>query len=136
MAANTAPIFSLTPIISWSGNLTSATNNYDGTSGTTLAYTAGSFGSYVRMMTAEAAGSNVASVVRIFINNGATTGTASNNTLFAQFSLPATTAIATASTAHIEIPLNVQLPNGYKLYVVLATAVAAGWNFTVHGGDY
>jgi hypothetical protein len=136
MTANTSPIFALTPNIGFSGNLTSATNNYDGTSGTTLTYTSGTNGSYVRMLTAEAAGTNAATTVRVFINNGATVGTATNNLLFVQMSLPATTASSLSATVHIELPLNIQLPAGYKVYVLLSFAVAAGWNFAIHGGDY
>lgn len=136
MAANTSPIFTLTPVVGWSGNLTTGTNTYDGTSGTTLCFTAGTDGAYIQKIVAEAAGTNVASNVRVFINNGSTTGTAANNALFTQMPLPATTAATASATAHIEIPLNIQIPNGYKIYVVLSTTVAAGWNFTAIGGSY
>lgn len=136
MVANTAPIFTLTPKIGMGGNLTTGTNTYTGTSGTTVLFTAGSNGSYVQKLALEAQGTNVASVIRIFINNGSTSGTAANNTLVQQYSLPATTASATAATQHIEIPLNIQLPNAYTLIGVLGTTVSAGWTPTVIGGDY
>lgn len=137
MAANTAPIFSLTPIVTFLALQTTGNNNYDGTNGAVTAmYTAGSNGSFVRTIMAEAAGTNIATVLRVWINNGSTNGTAANNSLALQFSLPATTASASTATAHIEIPVNIQLPASYKLYGVLGTTVAAGWTFSTHGGDY
>lgn len=136
MPANTSPIFGLTPVATWSGNLTTGTNTYDGTSGTTLACTAGSNGAWVDHIKATAAGTNVATVLRVFINNGSTTGTASNNALIWQQSLPATTASASAATQNIIIPLNLVIPNGYRIYVVIATTVSAGWQFTTFSADY
>lgn len=137
MAANTTPIFAHVPKISWSGNLTSATNTYDGTSGTTLVFTADATdGSFVSTIVAKAAGTNIASAARVFINNGSTTGTASNNALFMEIALPATTASTTTSTAAVSLPVNLQLPAGYRLYVVLTTTVAAGWQFVALGSDY
>ncbi len=136
MTANTSPIYTLTPVISWSGNLVTGTNTYDGTSGTTLLLTAGANGNFLRSIVAEAAGTNIASVVRIFINNGATNGTASNNALILQYSLPAVTAATATATAHIEIPINLAIPATYKVYVTLVTTVASGWNFSSTGGSY
>lgn len=137
MAANTTPIFTNQPTISWSGNLTSGTNNYDGTSGTTLVFTADATdGSYVSTILAKAAGTNVTTNVRLFINNGSTTGTAANNALFLEQTLPAITASATAATANIQIPINIQLPAGYRIYAVLSTGVAAGCQFICLGAGY
>lgn len=137
MAGNTTPIFAKNGKQSWTGNLTSGTNNYDGTSGTTLLFTADATnGSFVNKVTCKAAGTNVATVVRIFINNGSTTSTAANNALCWEQSLPATTASASSATINFEIPLNIVLAAGYKLYVVMATSVAAGWQFSAIGGDY
>jgi hypothetical protein len=119
----------------WSGNLTTGTNTYTGTSGTSLLLTAGASGSFIRSIMCEAAGTNVATVVRVFVNNGSTEATATNNALILQFSLPATTATATAATAHLEIPLNLAIQSGYTIRVVLATSVAAGWQFTAFYGD-
>jgi len=132
----TSPQFTATPKLAWSGNLTTGTNTYDGTSGTTLLLTAGSSGSFVRSIIAKAAGTNVASNVRIFVNNGSTNGTASNNALIAEYSLPATTAATATATAQIEIPMNLPVTASYKIYVVLSTTVSAGWQFTAVYGDY
>lgn len=132
----TSPQFTGTPKLSWSGNLTTGTNNYDGTSGSTLLLTAGSSGSFIRSIMAKAAGTNVATVVRIFANNGSTNGTAANNALISEFSLPATTAASATGTSNIEIPLNLPIAASYRVYVVIATTVSAGWNFTAVYGDY
>lgn len=136
MTANTSPIFSLTPNIGFSGVVLTAGATYTGTSGTSVMYTAGANGSYVRNILAEAAGTNIATVLRIWVNNGSTSGTAANNSLCMQFSLPATTATNTAATAHIEIPLNIVLPAAYTLICTVATTVATGWTLTTCGGDY
>ncbi len=138
MAANTVPIFTNVPRVSFSPITTAATNNYDGTgANVALLFTADATdGSYVSHMVAKAAGTNITTNVRLFINNGATVATATNNTLVWEQSLPAITASATAATTNILIPLNIQLPAGYRLYYVLSTAVAAGWQFTAFGGDY
>jgi len=132
----TQPLFTGTPKQSWSGNLTTGTNTYDGTSGVTLLVTAGSSGSFLRSIECEAAGTNVASNVRIFVNNGSTNGTASNNALIMQYSLPATTAATATGTAHVTIPLNLPIQGTYRIYITLSANVAAGWQFTAVYGDY
>lgn len=136
MTANTSPIFSLTPNIGMSGAVLTAGATYTGTAGTSVMYTAGANGSYVRSVYAEAGGTNIATVLRIWVNNGSTSGTGTNNSLCMQFSLPATTASNTAATAHIEIPLNLVLPAAYTLICTVATTVASGWYLTTVGGDY
>lgn len=136
MAANTSPIFSLTPNIGFSGIVLTQQQNYTGITSPTTLYTAGASGSYVRSIYAEAIGTNIATVLRIYVNNGSTSGTAANNSLCMQFSLPATTASNTAATAHVEIPINIQLPGAYTLICNIATTVASGWIFTTMGGDY
>lgn len=135
MAANTTPIFPLTPKIEF-GTLTTANNVYDGTGTVVTLFTAGLNGAKVDYIKARAKGTNVATVVRFFINNGGDTTVASNNSLFMERALSATTTSATAETADWVIPMNVTLPAGYKITAVLGTTVAAGWQFTSVGGDY
>ena len=43
---------------------------------------------------------------------------------------------STLGLGAFELPLGFALPPGYKLNVVLGTAVAAGWIPTVIGGKY
>jgi hypothetical protein len=137
MPANTAPIFTINPDIQWVDAITAANTTKDLTSGTIyLAFTAGANGSFVQRIRFRTLGTNVASVARVWINNGSTTGTAANNTLWDEISLPATTVTETAAQSNYELPLNFALPIGYTIYVTLGTAVAAGWDAIVIGGDY
>lgn len=135
MAANTTPIFPITPKVSW-GTLTTANNVYDGTGTVATLFTAGTNGGKVDYIKARAKGTNVATVVRFFINNGSDQTVATNNSLFMERALAATSASATTETADWVIPCNVTLPAGYKITAVLGTTVASGWQFTSVGGDY
>lgn len=93
-------------------------------------------GGYVRGIKFKAGGTNVATVARIFINNGSTPATATNNTFFGEVSLPATTATNTAATVEIIYPLEMAIRAGFRIYVGLATAVAAGWTANAIAGQY
>ena len=140
MAANFNPIFSKVGDIQWSTTslATVSAADYTGVGAHyQLCFTADATnGGFVRGIRMKALGTNVAAVVRIFINNGSTNGTATNNFFFAEFSLPATTASTTASTVDIEIPINLPLPAGYKIYAGLGATVAAGWVAGGIGGKY
>jgi hypothetical protein len=136
MAANTNPIYTLVPEVQWGANITAANTNMDGTGTVETVFTAGSEGSFVQTIRLKAAGTNVATVARFFINNGSTNTTAANNSLFDEISLPATTASAASALTTMEVPINKALPNGYKINMTLGTAVAAGWKGTAFGGDY
>ena len=137
MVANVNPIFPLTPVVGWTDAITAANTTKDGSSGTvTLAFTAGADGSFVESITGQALGTNVASLARVFLNNGAATTTASNNALIGQIGLPAITLSENAEVATVSLTLNRAIPAGYRIYIVIATAVAAGWEFTVWGGNY
>jgi hypothetical protein len=62
--------------------------------------------------------------------------TKNNSWLYGEVSLPATTASATAATPDVEYPMGIAIPNGYEIYVGLATTVAGGWQAGVIGGKY
>jgi hypothetical protein len=140
MTANIDPIYSRLADVQWGGVMTAAIATADITSGTSyLIFTADATnGGFVRSLRLKPVpgGNNVASVARIWINNGSTTGTASNSTLFSEVTLPAITSSATAAQPDIDIPLNMALPAGYKIYVSLGTAVATGWVGAITGGKY
>ena len=85
---------------------------------------------------ARPAGTNIASVLRVFINNGSTNATAGNNILITEASLPASTANAAGALAPVELPLNFAIPGGYVIFVTLGTTVAAGYFVACIGGDY
>ena len=118
--------------------ITLAANDYTGAgANNSLVFTADATnGSFVQRLRFKAGGTNVASVMRIFINNGTTVGTAANNVFYGEISLPATTAIATAATVELDYPLGFALPAAFRIYVGLGTAVAAGWVCTAVAGNY
>ena len=137
MAANTQPIFTASADTQWSVSATTANTTKDLSSGTSyLIFTAGPDGGYVQRMRFRPLGTNVATVARIFINNGSSTTVATNNALWDEISLAATTLSETSALSTYEIPLNFALPAGYKLYATLGTAVAAGYTITCIGGKY
>jgi hypothetical protein len=140
MAQNTSPVFPLVPIVTWvnTGAVTANTTtdltagtNYN--SGFTANATNGSRVDFVRVRTL---GTNVATVMRVWLNNGSATGTAANNTLFFERTLAASTVSQTAEQIDTVLPINVSLPAGYKIYYTFGTAVAAGYSISVVGGDY
>lgn len=140
MAGNASPIFSRVGEIEW-GAATLATvsaADYTGVGAhNQLCFTADATnGGYVQRLRFKAIGTNVAAVARVYINNGSTNGTATNNTLYGELSLPATTAATTSATVDVDYPLNFALPPGYRIYVGLGATVAAGWIVTTIGGAY
>ncbi len=137
MAANTAPIFTATPSIQWTDSMSIANTTKDMTTGSAyLTFTAGVSGSFVQRLRFRTLGTNVASVARVWINNGQSTASFTNNTLWDELSLPATTVTETAAQSNYELPLNFALPSNYRLYITLGTGVAAGWDAIAVGGDY
>ena len=142
MAANTSPIFTLLGDIQWAESITAANNTLDLTTGTSyLAFTADATnGGYVReaRVKANPANNTAATVMRFWLNNGATTGTASNSAIIGELGIPATTASATAPLPDFVYPLNFALPAGYKIYVTIGTAPGGSGEFTctVIGGKY
>lgn len=144
MAANTSPIYALSGDVSnndstsFGSAITTATGDYTGASANhVLVHTADATnGSYVYRLRFQAIGTNVATVARIYINNGSTQTTASNNVIYGQQSLPATTASNTAATVEVDYPMNFALPPGFRIYVGVATTVAAGWVCTAIAGQY
>jgi hypothetical protein len=137
MPGNTTPIFTRVGDIQWD-TATAANTTTDLTTGTSyLIFTSDSTnGGYVQKIRFRALGTNVATVARVWINNGSTTATAANNTLFDEISLAATTVSQTSALAVYEIPMNIALPPSYRLYVTLGTAVAAGYDVTTIAGKY
>ena len=137
MAQNQNPIFTLTPHIGWAtASGTAANNSMDGTGTVSTVFTAGASGSFVQKMRFKAAGTNIATVARIFINNGLTNATPANNILYDEISLTATAATSGSALQTFELPLNFALPANYVLNVALGSAVAAGYYFSCIGGDY
>lgn len=136
MAANTNPIFSRVPDIQW-GVIDTANTAKDGTGTVVTVFTAdANEGGRVERLRIRAKGTNVATVLRVWINNGSSNSTAANNTLLTEMTIAATTVSETAALADNELPLNIALPPGYKLNVTIGTSVAAGLHVTAIGGKY
>lgn len=136
MPANTQPIFPLTPLAAWAV-LTAANTGVDGTGTVSTVFTAGTDGGRIDFLKLRARGTNVATVLRVFLNNGGTNATATNNALVAECALPATTGSNAAETGtDITIPLNMTLPGGYKVNVTVGTTVSGGWQVTGLGGSF
>lgn len=152
MAANTSPIAILQPVNSSDGTststsvlgptLTAAFNDFTGVSAV-VAFTANATeGGRIGALRLKPKGTNVATVLRIFINNGGAIGTAGNNQFYDEVGLPATTASATAPLVTLEFPLGgnlrgLNLAPGFRVTVQLATAVAGGWQVVpVDGGRF
>ena len=137
MPANNAPIFSKAAHVEWANGITAANTAKDGTGTVDTIFTADATnGSYLQKLVIRPRGTNVATVLRVFLNNGATNATAANNVLIGEVSMPATTNTETAAIIGSELPLNIPIPAGYKVNVTLGTAVAGGYAVSAFGGDY
>lgn len=137
MAANTAPIFSRIPDVQWANSIAAANTAKDGTGTVNTVFTADATnGGRVEKLKVRPMGTNVATVLRVFINNGSTNATAANNVLYTEATIAAATLSEVAALADTEITLNLALPAGYKLNVALGTAIAAGVAVTAVGGKY
>lgn len=143
MAANVDPVYSKLGDIQYqSAAMVTANATLDITTGTSyLVFTAdatnGGFVSYIRVRACPA-NNTAATVVRVWLNNGSTTGTATNSSLFTEATFAATTASLVAATADITIPMNIALPAGHKIYLSLGTAPGGSGQFNAAciGGKY
>ena len=133
-----------------------ATSNYDGgkvltantaldgtgTVGTnlTLLFTAGSSGARIDEITALHMGTNIATALRLFVNNGSTNATASNNFLYKDITASANAVSQVAGQTPMTLlsadSSALTLPAGYKLYGAVGTTIASGIMINVIGGDY
>jgi hypothetical protein len=139
MSANTAPIFSSAGDIQWTTVQTAANTTYDGTIGTpSITFSASVSGGFVQRVRFKASGSATATVGRVFINNGQSTGSIGNNVLWDEITLVASTATQSAATSVYELPVNIALPAGYRILTTIGTVQSAGggWYATTIGGSY
>lgn len=143
LAASTSPAFASTPPSNFTpGSLTAANTATDGTGTVLLLATApatASGGSLVERIRCMHLGTNVATVVRVFLNNGSTPTVAGNNALIAEKTIAANTLTQTAESVAYDVILNQVLKASAtvpeRIYVTIGTAVAAGIKFTALGGD-
>lgn len=144
-AANVDPIFPLQPKTTW-GALLTANTAKDGTGTVVQVAAGGTNGLKIDQIKVRAKGTNVATVLRFFVNNGSTPTTATNNALIHEISVPATTLTEIAALADLDVTIvknttETACPIPYLgptevLYCTIGTAVAAGLQVTVSGGLY
>ncbi len=91
---------------------------------------------YIDRVVFRALGTNVATVARLFINNGDPNSDAAANALFDEITLPATTLDETAALTEQIITTDLWLPANYRLLVTLGTTVVAGYRVTAGAGPY
>lgn len=137
--------FVQTSKIQW-GSLATANTAKDGTGTVVTVFTAGTEGSKIDQIHVRAKGTNVATVLRFFINNGSDPTVAANNTLLHEVTVAATTLSEVAALADVDvnIPWNSgevvvpipHLPAGYKINCTIGTTIVAGIQVTVIGSDF
>jgi|SRR6185369_7233003 len=138
MAANVNPIYVLTPVNGMASVITNANTALDGTGTVSTVFTAGSSGGVLQGIRVKANGTNVASVMRIFLNNGGAASAASNNSLIGELPLAAstTTTNAAISPDYFWPGGNMPIAANYLINVCFGTAGAAGWSATGISGSF
>ena len=139
MAANTNPISPGKTATSWNGNnITAANTAKDGTGTVETIFTADATnGSRVNRIHISHKGTNVATVMRFFINNGSTNATAANNVLAGEITIAANTNSEVAASIQYDYSINCALKPGYKINFTIGTAVASGHGVSCpDAGDY
>lgn len=132
--ANSA-ILPQTPNVQVGKTISTANTAKDGTGTVVEVYTAGANGSKFDGVQVAYTGTSVATVLRLFINNGSTNTTASNNTLYKSVTIAANTLSEVAAANDQFVTLSLTLPAGYKVLATIGTTVAAALSLTGSGGD-
>lgn len=133
----TAPQFVTTPNAGTPQTITAANTATDGTGTTALIFTAGASGSLLPSVRFTHLGTNVATVARVFYNNGSDPTVDGNNALIGEKAIAANTLSQTAESIVYDLNLNLVMAASDRIYVTLGTAVAAGIKATpINGGDY
>lgn len=131
MAANTSPIFTLTPVVGLVAIATANTGR-DGTGVIGTVLTAGTNGTRITRITIKATITTTAGMVRLWIHNGTT------YFLWKEILVTAITASATVATFEFIVEFlgerAITLPSGYSLRA--STEKAENLNVTSEGGDY
>lgn len=148
MAINTTPTHTKSGQISWV-KLTTANTATNGTGTVWTLFTAWNDWARVEKIRIRHLGTNVQTVLRIFINNGGATTTPENNTLFAELTIPSNSLSQTAQSINYELPqilgftsnptdissFPIVLPSGYKLLATIWTTIASWIQVTAVWGN-
>ena len=147
MPANTKAIYPISPNVSGKNIMVADTNLKAPVTNGIILVTAGENGTRIDAVSVRSLGTNVATVLRIFWNDGTGIGE-SNFQLIHEVLLPATTAQTANVTGSdiILLPINFAndgrgvlppaLKSGQKLYISLGTTVASGYSVLFMGGDF
>lgn len=136
MPANTQAIFPLTPNIFIAVPPTTANTTKTGTGAVNTILIAGPNGAYVEDIRVTPKGTNAATVLRVFLNNGGDNNTATNNVLMYELSCPASTVDETAAQTQQIILVEKAIPANYRLLVTVGTTVTAGLAIVCTAGNY
>lgn len=132
MAANTSPIFGLTPVI-WKNTVSTANTNRDGTGTVATIGTAGTNGTRIEEIVVKATGDPADSVVNIFLYDGST------YYLYDEFDVGDPAAASTTVSGYREFRTyrNLVLPTGWSIRAAVTVALTSGViNVFCHGADY
>lgn len=140
MAGNSIPIFGRIGKIG-QANIAAAVTGADLTSAS-LIFTAdatnGSIVNEVRVKYLPGT-STVATAFRVWINNGGTLSTTTNNSLVTEITIPIITTSQTAGTTDFVVPLSrggIILPPSYRMYATIGTYSTGTFMVSAYGGDY
>jgi len=139
MPGNIAPIYSKVAHWQWSTGISAANTALDGIGTSYIVFTADpNNGGYVKKLRIKPIAANsIATVMRIFINNGSPTSTAANNVLYDEIALGTNVLTQSSAFPFYEVPINEALPPNYQIFVTLGTATSgAGYAVTVVAGKY
>ncbi len=138
MPANNSQIFSRVADIQWANSVLAVNTTKDLSTGTIylVATADATNGGRFSKLIVQPRGTNIATVLRVFLNNGAATGTPANNALIKDVTMAGTTNSEVAAVGNTEIPLDLSVPPGYRIYVTVGTGIAAGLDVAAIGGKY
>ena len=138
MSANIDPIFPVTPNFGKANTVATANTSKTAASGTVYGpiFTAGANGARLDFIRIRHLGTNIATVLRVFINNGSDVTTAANNVLYTELTIAANTVSEVAQAIEYEITMDIALPATYRVYVTTGTTIAAGLDVSAVGGNY
>jgi len=126
------------PYILWhDAVITAANEDMDGTGTVTFIGKPVDEDIFVDQIFGRPIGANVASLARLWVNNGDSHETAANNTFLTEKELPSTLALD-HDVAYVPqvVITRLELPANHRLLITLGTAVTAGWRFTALTGDH
>ena len=141
MAGNASPIFAKVGQVGI-GTLSAANTGSDLSTNAALIFTGDATnGSIVNEVRAKytPGTSTVATVFRVWINNGSSPGTTTNNALVSEITIAAITTSQVAATVDYVVPMprgGLVLPPGYRLYATIGTYSTGGFQVIAIGGDY